>query len=66
MWALARDQYPRRHQLGGLESPYKKDSSGDRTRFTPGMLPAVARKSEETAEPSPERSKKQSRPFGRL
>jgi hypothetical protein len=97
MWALARDQYPRRRHLGSLESPYRKNSSGDQTRFNPRdasggreekrgdggavpaairktarrarrrMLPAVARKSEETAEPSPQRSKKeQSHPFGRL
>ena len=88
MWALARDQYPRRRHLGSLESPYRKNSSGDQTRFNPRdasggreekrgdggdgpgairktarrarrrMLPAVARKSEETAEPSPERSEK--------
>ena len=88
MWALARDQYPRRRHLGSLESPYRKNSSGDQTRFNPRdasggreekrgdggavpaairktarrarrrMLPAVERKSEETAETAPERSEK--------
>jgi hypothetical protein len=58
MWALARDQYPRRHHLGGLESPYRENSSGDPTRFNPRMHPAVARKSEETAETIPQRSEK--------
>ena len=58
MWALARDRDPRRRHLGGLESPYRSNSSRDLTRFNAWMHPAVARKSEETAETTPQRSEK--------
>ena len=58
MWALARDRDPRRRHLGGLESPYRSNSSRDLTRFNAWMHPAVARKSEETAETPPQRSEK--------